>query len=563
MFQKHLFLFSFAFITLVTSAVTPDPLEDHQTFFETVMSLPAEIQEHCFSWLPTKDILCLTRTCKSFLGPAVGALQARAHKAIVELLPLWFTFPRDSVERENLRTILELVLDGLKTGEPEDFMVEAIRKELFEELSEGFLVASGRFPKIVSEIIKHRRTDPGFKITPEPQHIHHLDLALLNGLRNGAEAGKLLCDYLALPNFDVTKLCDFLDRHHPSYAQQHMKQRQTMAIMEIFTGLKSIPPSRIDETVISMAILMLRLNQEEKRRVLQILTGSEFTLADNGDLEDNILDYLGESRHLDHIVFQFIPACVNSGIPESFLEKFVQKFKVPTSPSLVLALKLSKYPSSLYETISGTSKDQIELLLRLRPSALTEVQIEAAIMLLPDLERLYEAIAILKENAEFTSFHLLLVLASKNCCQYLKREFAQLPFKNVSLSGIPDSSNHELGPDFVDPLLRAITSNPTEELLQFCCFPELKFGQLFLVKQYKLFALKLHAMLLLGRDEAVIKVCPLALNLLMRHLLGQYTTEQLQSFLKTFNAKPDLWKGKGLIVTFIEQHLLHHEYNNF
>ena len=40
-------------------------------------------------------------------------------------------------------------------------------------------------------------------------------------------------------------------------------------------------------------------------------------------------------------------------------------------------------------------------------------------MLLPDMERMYEAIAILKENAEFASFHLLLVLASKNCRQYL------------------------------------------------------------------------------------------------------------------------------------------------
>lgn len=303
-------------------------------------------------------------------------------------------------------------------------------------------------------------------------------------------------------DFDVMKLCDFFDRYHPSYLSVNVPAEEIGALLDLFGGSKNIAYSQVNEEILSLPICLLRFNGEEKKRILKTLTGqSEIVLASDDEIEETILHYLAVYPDRLSSLKEIIPSCAFYKFPASFLLKFIQRFEVKDRSALTLALQINDYQSDLYETLSSYKLHEIAHLLRSEPKKLSASQIEAAIMMLPDLELLYNTISGSETDADFTSFHLLLLLIANNCSQDLKLKFSLLPIKIVELSGIRISSNYHFGSEFVDPLMQAIESNPAEELLQFCSFDEFSFIDLLLLRKFKLFALKLHALLLLGEDE--------------------------------------------------------------
>lgn len=514
--------------------------QGHLSGYSTILSIPSEIHQLCCSWLPAKDNLSLSRACKLLHNPAFRIIFKLPEQSIADLLPAWFAYDRDTIEHQNLKSLLGFLLDCLRTGEPEDFMLDIMKTELFQEQSEDYLIASGRFPRIVTEIARDRKSRSGKKLARDLQHIQHLSLELWDAfdLDYANNRSNLIIEFLMIPSFDIMKLCDFLDRYYPSSPGEFQSQEIISALINIFSGVQAIPSPDVIEAVLPVSILMLQLSRRDKERLLKTLTGQSIkVIPDDHDVQDIIFSYLDVNPDRYRAVVDLILLRSFSKIPERMLLKFLENFEVKNRQVMIVCLLVSGHPSVLYETLSGISKDRIKLLFGGEPSKLSEFEIEAAIMLLSDMEALYDALCRLGSDAEFTGFHLFLLLASnKKCSQEVKLKFALLPFLPAEQSFMFRSYTYEVGEDFVDPLLAALIMNPTEGLVQFCCFPGLSFTDLMDLKQYKLLALKLYASIYAGVDEVSWRPTSSVLVHLMNHLLRQYRPDELNSFLKMSSA---------------------------
>lgn len=517
-----------------------------------LQNIPAEVQELMFCYFPAPEILSMSRTCKTYHSLASPYLKSKAWM-ISGLLPYWFSIKEGSDKYKDLKQALYVLFRGLKTGEPvEDFMVEVMETEIFgkravkQNESGDFMIALERYPGIVSEILKHKVSQSSapslpFLDDPEVQCIQYLDLELLQSSKVTSAEFYQDCfnEYLVIPTFDLIKICDFFDYHKDLRKgsvtfspTEFFGQAEIYALGNVFTGKKEVLDYDELPGFFADAILLLRASREEKLRFLKTLTGrTDIMVADDCVLYDVVIDHIEKSVADLHELTGIIAMGIFGEIPKAFLAKLLDAVKIEKTPEIVLGFLVNDYPSEFYEKFSGKSKQATERLLLSNPSQLTESEIEAAILFLSDLEPLYNTIASLQSRADYTDFHLFLVLSSKKCSQDLKLKFVLLTSAPVHLSKIPSGHVYEFGTDFVEPLMAALKTSPTEALIHFCTFSRYDFHFLFRFKQYKLFALKLHAMLLMGIDVQDSLQHPPTFDLFIDHLLKPFSTEELQSLL--------------------------------